>query len=188
MSAKGNRKRRSRQTRATTHPHRNHTVLPLVRTEQAARDVSASSRASIEDGRHQCSGERGRPARCVTRLAEHIFGRAELFGGAPKRAGEALGLPGGLRGARPYFVVHFQSRKTLNRPQALTLFDQMIARICLGGFSLPPLGSGSTTACVNSAFCVPLHPRQAWIRLNLPAKKPGFSGPLLVRRHERDHD
>ncbi len=83
--------------------------------------------------RHQPSGERGRPARCVPRLAEHIFGRAELFGGAPKRAGEAPALPGGLRCARPYFVVHFQPRKALNRSQAPGSI-RMIARICSGGF------------------------------------------------------
>jgi hypothetical protein len=42
------------------------------------------------------SGERGRPARCVVRLAQHILKRdiaGMLFGEASKRASEALALP-----------------------------------------------------------------------------------------------
>jgi hypothetical protein len=42
------------------------------------------------------SGERGRLARCVVRLAQHILKNdiaGMLFGEAPKRASEALALP-----------------------------------------------------------------------------------------------
>ncbi len=74
MSAKGNRKRSSPQTCAPAHPHRDQAIAALVRTEQAARDVSASSRASIEErGDISVPGSAGSARAPVLRPAEHVF-------------------------------------------------------------------------------------------------------------------